>query len=391
MFEKLFATIVPFMLAAAACAAPSKVDPVAEGFPSWEGVTERNYFYGRSITPSDLRQRAVLVIALKDDENLQKHLLDLIDVVRGLDDIPPSHGAQWDTMDSMPRKCVIVVTFHGPAKSAAEDLKKALTPDKDAKKEDAEKLSHWYAYASPAFYKDVTLAGAEPITEFPYVYVMDGKSATPTYKSVYKPADNAKIRNAVAKAKSGLPRWREFTGVEEVQFFKDIEKKILAQKPLKPCIISLKASIGDKNPEKAREAQIMYDALNQYCSDLKLRISCEFRSSPARAYADAQKLFRYFPQEKKAIAQIDMYLKTNKSAVTLGKMYEKYLEWSQPDFVFKNASEAKKAVQLVNTWKKPLEKMSQDTSNMTLQGEASLILAQIDTIAEVLMTKVPQK
>ena len=391
MIEKLFASIVPVVLAAAACAAPSKVDPVAEGFPSWEGVNERNYIYGRVITPSDLRQRAVLVIALKDDENLQKNLLNLIDVVRGLDDIPPAHDAQWDTMDVMPRKCVIVVTFHGQAKSAAEDLKKALTPEKDTKKEDAEKMSHWYAYVSPAFYKDVTLAGAEPIAEYPYVYVMDGKSAEPVYKSVYKPADNAKIRNAVAKAKSGLPRWKEFTGVEEVEFFKDIEKKIAAQKPLKPCILALNSSLSDKNADKAREAQIMYDALNQYCSDLKLRISREFRGSPARAYADAQKLFRYFPQEKKAIAQVDMYLKTNKSAVTLGKIYEKYLEWSQPDFTFKNASDAKKAVQLVNSWKKPLEKMSQDSSNTTLQGEASLILAQIDTIAEVLMTKVPQK
>ena len=160
---------------------------------------------------------------------------------------------------------------------------------------------------------------------------------------------------------------------------------------MKPCLISLKASLGDKNPDKAREAQIMYDALNQFCSDLKLRIVHEFRSSPARAFADAQRLFRYFPQEKKAIAQVETYLKNNKSAVTLGKMYEKYLEWSQPDFTFKNTSEAKKAVQLVNSWKKPLEKMSQDTSNMSLQGEASLILAQIDTLAEVLMTKVPQK
>ena len=389
MFEKLIASVIPFMLAAAACAAPSKVDPVAEGFPSWDGVSERNYINGRMITPSDLRQRVVVVVNLKDDENLQKNFLNLIGALNGLDDTPTE--AQWDTMPMWPRKCVIVVSFHGQTKSVAEDIKTALTPDKDMKKEDAQKLSFWSSYIAPAFYKDVTLAGAEPIAEFPYVYVMDGKSAEPVYKSVYKPADNAKIRDAVAKAKSALPRWREFTGVEEVEFFKDVEKKIAAQKPLKPCIIALKSSLGDKNADKAREAQIMYDALNQYCSDLKLRIAREFRSSPARAFADAQKLFRYFPQEKKAIANVEMYLKANKSAVTLGKMYEKYLEWSEPDFTFKNASDAKKAVQLVNSWKKPLEKMSQDTSNMALQGEASLILAQIDTIAELLMTKVPQK
>ena len=135
----------------------------------------------------------------------------------------------------------------------------------------------------------------------------------------------------------------------------------------------------------------MYDALHQFCSDLKLRIALEFKASPARAFADAQRLFKYFPSEKKSIGSVDAYLKANKSAVTLGKMYEKYLEWSQPDFTFKSASDAKKAVQLVNSWKKPLEKMSQDSSNAVLQGEASLILSQIEMLGDILMTKVPQK
>ena len=98
-----------------------------------------------------------------------------------------------------------------------------------------------------------------------------------------------------------------------------------------------------------------------------------------------------YEQHGLAFAQVDLFLKNNKSTLTLGKMYEKYLEWSHPDFTFKNTSEAKKAVQLVNSWKKPLEKMAADTSNTVLQGEASLILAQIDSIGDLLMTKVPQK
>ena len=159
----------------------------------------------------------------------------------------------------------------------------------------------------------------------------------------------------------------------------------------KTALAKLKAGIADKNPEKAKEAQIMYDAINQFSSDLKQRITLEYRSAPARAYVDARRLFRYFPQEKKALAQVDLYLKNNKTALTLGKMFEKYIEWSRPDFTFKNTSEAKKAAQLVNTWKKPLEKMASDTSNTVLQGEASLILAQIDGIGDLLMTKVPQK
>ena len=294
-------------------------------------------------------------------------------------------------MEEMPRKCVLVISISDASKTVLENIKGAMKGSKDLKEDDVKKLRVWHEGLAPAFYRDLTLAGAEPIAEFPYVYVLDGKTADPVFKGVYKAADTKKIREVVSKAKRELPPWKEFTGVEEVVHFKDIEKKIAAQKPLKPCIIALKSAVSDKNPEKAREAQIMYDALNQFCSDLKLRITLEFRSSPARAFADAQRLFKYFPGEKKSIANVDAYLKANRSAATLGKMYEKYLEWSQPDFMFKSASEAKKAVQLVNTWKKPLEKMSQDSSNPVLQGEASLILSQVEMLGDILMSKVPQK
>jgi len=392
--KKSFCAVVA--LAAMACsiaasAAPAKVDPVAEGFPSWEGVTERNYIHGRVLTPSDLRHRVVVVVALKDDANLSKNIFALSGLVAGLDGMPAGHVAQWDTMEAMPRKCVLVISISDASKTVLENIKGALKGPKDMKEDDAKKLRAWHEGLAPAFYRDLALAGAEPTAEFPYVYVLDGKTADPVYKGVYKAADTKKIRDVISKAKRDLPPWKELTGVEEVQFFKDVEKKIIAQKPLKPCIAALKASIADKNSEKAREAQIMYDALNQFCSDLKLRITLEFKASPARAFADAQRLFKYFPNEKKSIANVDAMLKANKSAITLGKIYEKYLEWSQPDFMFKNTSDAKKAVQLVNTWKKPLEKMSQDASNPVLQGEASLILSQVEMLGDILMSKVPQK
>ena len=375
----------------AAFAAPPKADPVAEGFPSWEGVTSRNYIHGRMITPSDLRHRVVMLVSVKDDDNLQKTLADIGGLVSSMDGVPAGHLAQWDTMESVPRKCVIVISFVDPPKTVADDLKAALKPSKSMKEDEARTFAQVWSSIAPAFYRDISLCGAEAPTEFPYVTVMDGKSAEPVFKGAYKPADAKKIRAIANKAKSALPAWRELTGVEEVVHYKNVEKIILAQKPLKQCFSTLRAGLADKNPEKAREAQIMYDALHQFCSDLKLRISLEFKASPARAFADAQRLFKYFPAEKKSIGSVDAYLKANKSAVTLGKMYEKYLEWSQPDFTFKNASDAKKAVQLVNSWKKPLEKMSQDSSNAVLQGEASLILSQIEMLGDILMTKVPQK
>lgn len=375
----------------AVSAAPSKTDPVAEGFPSWEGVNEKNYLQGRVITSSDLRHRVVLMITLKDDANLQKHLVALSKLIQNVDETPAGFSAQWDSIDRFPRKGLVLVTFKDAGKSVDENLKTALKAAKGMKEDDASALASWKNSSSPAFYRGVTLCDAEQETDFPYVRVLDGKTANPVFKGLYKPAEVATIRKKISKCKADLGEWNDPLGVTEVQHFKDVEKKVLEGKPLKPCLEALKRGIKDKNPEKAREAQIMYDAINQYASDLKLRILLEFKSAPARAFADAQKLFKAFPQEKKALASVDLFLKTNKSALTIGKMFEKYLEWSQPNFTFKNASEAKKAVQLVNSWKKPLEKMSQDKDNPVIQGEASLILSQIDSLGEILMTKVPQK
>ena len=46
------ALLVPAVLVAGPA---EKVDPVAEGFPIWTGVTDKNYVQGRELCPSDLR------------------------------------------------------------------------------------------------------------------------------------------------------------------------------------------------------------------------------------------------------------------------------------------------------------------------------------------------
>ena len=60
----------------AACAAlelvavpAAKLEPVAAGFPQWQGAVPRNYIRGREITASDLRHRAVVVIDVDDNAN----------------------------------------------------------------------------------------------------------------------------------------------------------------------------------------------------------------------------------------------------------------------------------------------------------------------------------
>ena len=68
-------------LAAAAGAAPL---PVAEGFPAWSGLNEKNYLYGRELSPSDLRHKVTVVfeIAPTDEKSAKEQLLAAADVAK---------------------------------------------------------------------------------------------------------------------------------------------------------------------------------------------------------------------------------------------------------------------------------------------------------------------
>ena len=65
---KLAATFVFASLAFALDAAPAKGETVADGYPSWSGVSDKNYLRGRMISASDLRHRALVVIELDPAE-----------------------------------------------------------------------------------------------------------------------------------------------------------------------------------------------------------------------------------------------------------------------------------------------------------------------------------
>ena len=55
-----------------------------------------------------------------------------------------------------------------------------------------------------------------------------------------------------------------------------------------------------------------------------------------------------------------------------------------------NKSEATKNIQELNKYKKILESLA-NSQNAQLQGEAMLFQAQIDTLIDIMPTKVPQK
>ena len=385
------------LLMCAACAAgiafaKPAAEPVAAGFANWTGVTPKNHVAGRVIEPSDLRQRVTVVVEMDVDPKDEKatKLGDQLRLTGELarNDSFPAGASNWDDLEVLPRKCLIVASLNGACTS--RQVAQAATTRKD---EEAEKNmgSHWVQRSSLAFYTDLKLVGGpDNGGKYPYVYVMGPSGTEPVWKGVYSADVHKEIVRAIAKAAGGIGDWTPLTGVAEPQFFKKEAQDLRQGKPAKLVLTKLKGAIQDKNAEKAREAQVMYDAVYQYRSDLIARIRCEIGASPARAYVDMQRLFALFPADKKLLGDLDQRLKANKSAAALGKMYEKFMAWNRPDFQFKNAAEAKKAVKLVESWKKPLQKISEDQTDTAIAGEAALVLAQLDMLISSLPSKVHQ-
>ncbi len=378
-------------MSAAAVAGPGQRDPVAEGYMDWDGVTPKNMIMGRLITPSDLRHRAVIYVVVDAAKLIaDKNVPDLA----GLPDFaqpPADHLTQWETQE-LPREKIVIVSVRNLGKKDDKEFAAVFKPPKGTEPPESTKYTSWTQYKIP-FYRDVTpIPGAEVADEnLPYVAVYGGAGTEPLYtKEKWSAAEIKNVRAAVKKAVGELGEWKPPLGVAEPQFFKKVAADMAKGKPAQGLLNQLKAGIKSKNPDQAKEAQIMFDALNQYKSDLMMRIQLEFSAAPARAYYDFQTLVKLFPSEKKNLQAIDAKIKANKEIGALGKIFEKIMLWSREDYVCKNAGEAKKNVMELQKIKKALEALA-NSQNAQLQGEAMLFQTQIDALIDIMPTKVPQK
>ena len=60
---KKLALVCAAMAALEVVAAPAaKVEPVAAGFPQWQGLSPKNHVMGREVTGADLRHRVTVVV-----------------------------------------------------------------------------------------------------------------------------------------------------------------------------------------------------------------------------------------------------------------------------------------------------------------------------------------
>ena len=389
MMKHLSAVLCAGVLGLAAVAAP---DPVAEGFVDWTGISPKHYLFGRALTPSDLRQRTVVYVVV-DDATFAGESLKTYAALASLASLPESHVTQWETQE-LPRDRIVAFSVRHAGKGTdPKTFAARFRPPKDADESEASVYTTFGRYQVP-FYKDLAPVGEAELTadKLPFVAVYAAEGAEPVFaQEKYLPANLAKVREAVKKANEKLPTdWTPPLGIREPQFFKQVPALLAKGKPASAALKVLAAGIKSKNPDQAKEAQVMYDALNQHCSDLKLRISLEYSSAPARAYYDFQTLIRLFPSEKKKMQAIDQKIKQNKELGSLGKIFEKLMLWGRDDFVCKNAGEAKKIVQELQKYKKTLEALA-NSQNAQIQGEAMLFASQLDMLIETIPMKVPQK
>lgn len=390
-------TMMGVLMPVAVLAGPAaKIDPVAEGFPDWQGMSEKTFIMGRKIGPSDLRHKVTVVVEIEPNEKLQSQLAIAGQFATrvGLNGFGWD-GGNWETIESLPRNLIFAVSNRGGGRDKDHEAIKEALKYKGEDTTISLALGNFRGVAC-SMYDDLTFSGAPDTTgKRPYVYVLgpEGKEIlfqdTLTADS-YKKANTA-VSKALAKLKETQGAWKPFFGcVEEVKFFPIVAKTIEKGKPLAPVSKALLKDVLSKDAEKAKEAQILYDAIEQTRSDLVLRIGLEASACPHRAYYDVQKLLRYWPSEKKRLDSAMAKIKANPESLKLAQMFCKLMTWSGPDFTCKNASEAKKIVAELNKMKKDLEKL-QESKVIVVQNGALTMATQVDELIALIPTKVPEK
>jgi hypothetical protein len=364
------AALAAFSLYAAPAA---KIEKVAEGYPNWLGVVDANYLYGRNICSSDLRHKAAIIIFVEAGENMEKQLDLCVEFSYRNSGVPPADTV-WETLDNIPRQSIVLVSVIGKVYKSkfVERLKK-----KD--------YGNSYLNTKVSFYNNVTLVGEpEEFPGFPYVMVMDPKSPVPAWKGKYSQAESAKVLKAFINAKKNIPEWTPLYGVAAPAHFEKARQQIAARK-LDAARKTLMGGFSNTDAAVRAEAQMMYDAIEQYRSDLLFRIQQEYVRAPARAFADLQILLKLFPNERRKIQEIDSKLKGKIDATVIGKIFEKMITYSQPDYSPK-PSELKKNIAEVMRWKKMLAPLK-EYNNVSISSQAMLVESQLDSLLENLKAK----
>lgn len=355
--------------------------PVADGFADWNGVVEKNHVAGRTLTPSDLRHRVVIVteVDAAQPDKLKEQLLTC-GSLHLLDDIRSEEATDWLKMKDIPRNRILVVSVRGGG--GDEALAKALATTGEGRAGNITNLRLHHV----AVYRNLEPVAGSPNAEgkYPYAYVVSPSGVEPVWKGELSDAKVNEIATEVGKAVKFVPEdWTSLYGVAEPKHHKAAVKLIDAGK-IKQAQALLLNGIKSKDAGVAAEAQRMYDAIEQCRGDLALRVALEYNTWHGRAVYDADRLVRMFPPEKKNVPGPVQRMKGIAIVADLAKAVEKCVEWSpESGYQPKSKAEAKKNLQVLNKLKRSIAAGKTDP-NTAIQGQAMRLEAELDAIIEAM-------
>lgn len=370
-----------------AAAPAAKVERVAAGFPQWQGLSPMNHIMGREITASDLRHRITVVVEIEPNAGLHAQMIAASSLLP-LTGFMYQEGTSFETLE-IPRDVLVLVTNRGAKDHEA--IKAAL---KTSGLEATAWLGHFHPVLVP-FYDDVSFVGGpDTAGKRPYIYVMGPTGTEPLVQGKLDAAGVREACGAIDKAKTKLaegPKWREFFGSADPEKFPALAKAIQKGKPLGQVSAAILKDVLSKDAEKAAESQIVYDAIAQTRSDIMYRIRLEAAACPHRAYYDFQRLVKFWPSEKKKLDDVMLKMKAVPDAEKLAKIFTKVMVWADPDFVCKNASEAKKIVAELEKKIKPQLAKMKESSVIVIQNGALLVDSQVDELIATIPSRLPEK
>ena len=283
---------------------------VAPGFVDWSGAVDKNHIAGRYISDSDLRHRFIVIVEFESDKACEQLAFAVSGRIAVLDNIDPSGLAgefrSWENRP-YPRDCLVVYVSRGKGqvRSVANSL---------AAHANDENLT-WMTYFRPV-YEGITFPDApKGDGKYPFVYVMPPSGTSPIFSG---PCEGEKTERAIGAAidsylsKTGRwPKWRPFYGlVESPKFFPQLAKSLRAGKSLQPVLKACEAGIKSADADKAREAQLLYDAIEQTRGDIGYRILRNAHDFPHCAVDDIRRLHRHWPSLPTHLGDLEKALLT---------------------------------------------------------------------------------
>lgn len=368
--------------------------PVAAGFPNWQGLDDKEYVFGRELSPSDLRHKVTVIVEMDFGNKEEDHLLNIAKLVKltGLFNAV-GVGGSWEDA-KLPRDVIVLVNVKDVK---AEKLQEILARNE----KDADRMNVARAVLrckGCSYYRSVTFTGApEDGGKRPFVYVMGPTGTEPLFKGEMSNAGVDAAMKAIEKGKKEIENWEQpwrpfFGNIAEPKFnttlAKALEKGKMSKKaPLGAIEKALLGEIKSSEGERAKESQVLYDALVQTRSDLILRIQLEAIPCPHRAYYDIQVLLKHWPGEAKRINSTIARIRSIPEGDLLGKIFTKIVQWSDLDFRCKSAGEAKRIVAELSKIKKTLSPLT-ESKKIVVQNSALILDMKVDELIVLMPTKI---